>query len=1551
MSDHGFDEDHNYYTQSNRQSQIPDYDVTQQPLSTNLPTLPAFAYRQSQDYSPRRPTIDTNVERNLTNGATPSRAGALSQLDNSLDPHEFYRQYRDSFIRHTGSVYGPLDALQSDGDNSMTATRLAQKPTPPTHRPNGYNSPSVASRWSNRFDNRNVSSPLSDRASASGTKTSTPNVYVPRGRQTSLQALVNKFNSNPDETPPLPGSKTSSRSASANSPSATVTSRSFRTRTSIDTSQSPQNSTPSRPSTRQLQGSQNAANRKRVGRESPTSAVKSPKNGRRASAITTSTLGSLSMTDLNIPAKQKNRRPLFGEILQASANASDPGYGIPDGRRRRGSEGSMHHPSPMFEEEADNLMLKVSPSSPTAWYMGVAPTLDGLDLDKPLPPKSSGMHRRSRSDIGASGGFTMAPLPNAIGKTITVLPPPSENSPPSTSPTTAKRPSQSRIPVSTTRRTSVTSDSGNSTASPGPQPGPGPKPPAKLSGYRRSSNKSGNSLPTPLPPKTPDHHSSRSNTPRRSPRYRNASPPRQPSPRMPAYISEQAPLKSPPLRSSRPRQPVSAASTAASRARAAANSIEQGSYQNDKPPRKTAEVPTVNLAARRQMITRAFTKSMIEREEETRRRLSYFNEMKQLEELRAKNSANNSNVQSESDEQPSSDFATPAEEWSGVEGGLTIETQNNQNMAVPLSIPEDSPTLGTSGFATTQGAQLDDSTPEPGSAVTSDTAETFFDNEPQESPLDQRTNNLYSDQTSKPLPVPPDDQNDYSTPRRGNRSVMGSDKDDSESIQIMLGDSPVMERLRAAENFADLDDSPTRSTYDQWHTQATQSTLERISEQNTPQTNKEAHSSMSTTVSAKDEQPWSPDSVSSLFSGNTTLDSESYNTINRVLDAYHDPSLMSPENMNDLQRRLFSQSPGIARAGGYDPSKVTQLYLQKYRKSPDLSAVPKPLHLRAGDEDRSSAPLSSGERAGEQIDKREDPEGESLEGNAREGESRTVSLTVPSATMNLNRASLNNPEDWLNTSPSMLDWINRQAMDTPADERDDSLASRLPIESSSTQNPLERSILPDIPQGGLGIIDIADDSGRPKAFTDVAQPPPSVSEIYTSPSRKIDKPLPSPNRKPVQQRTSSIGQTKALENIGKTQLGEAANETPSTPKRTSEVESSTTEVTESERPSISSEAPTKASSISTDQLKKLTKRKNIIKELIDTESSFGQDMTVVVDIYKGTSNVIKISPDDARSLFGNAHEIVTFSMGFLDSLKAAAKSVYILPKSKRWRSKRDSSATTESTNTDDQVSNGGVDLNEEDKDRMTTIGAAFLENIEEMEKVYTDYLKNHDSANQKLQQLQRNPKVQVWLRECRAYASDLTAAWDLDSLLVKPVQRILKYPLLLKELVEVTPENHPDFIKLDTAARQLVGVSKRINDSKKRADLFEQVTGAVKTKKKEEGRLGLPKAFGRRSEKLKQQVGLVENFQDREYDRVADKFGPHFVEIQVVMRDVEVYLVGVTKWVEQFNEMAVAIDQYIDVNPTTYPELESKWRKFRGVTREMQATALEDHVRSSPKDY
>ena len=81
-----------------------------------------------------------------------------------------------------------------------------------------------------------------------------------------------------------------------------------------------------------------------------------------------------------------------------------------------------------------------------------------------------------------------------------------------------------------------------------------------------------------------------------------------------------------------------------------------------------------------------------------------------------------------------------------------------------------------------------------------------------------------------------------------------------------------------------------------------------------------------------------------------------------------------------------------------------------------------------------------------------------------------------------------------------------------------------------------------------------------------------------------------------------------------------------------------------------------------------------------------------------------------------------------------------------------------------------------------------------------------------------------------------TASLVLKSLLIKPIQRILKYPLLLRELVIVrkvhvnlglyfdfffqcTPDDHKDKLNLSEAAHEMSIVAQEVNERKRRKEL------------------------------------------------------------------------------------------------------------------------------------
>lgn len=60
---------------------------------------------------------------------------------------------------------------------------------------------------------------------------------------------------------------------------------------------------------------------------------------------------------------------------------------------------------------------------------------------------------------------------------------------------------------------------------------------------------------------------------------------------------------------------------------------------------------------------------------------------------------------------------------------------------------------------------------------------------------------------------------------------------------------------------------------------------------------------------------------------------------------------------------------------------------------------------------------------------------------------------------------------------------------------------------------------------------------------------------------------------------------------------------------------------------------------------------------------------------------------------------------------------------------------------------------------------------------------------------------------------------DMGSLMIKPVQRVMKYPLLLCELLNSTPASHPDHKALQDALFAMKNINVNINELKRRKDL------------------------------------------------------------------------------------------------------------------------------------
>ncbi|KAJ8400594.1 hypothetical protein AAFF_G00393630 [Aldrovandia affinis] len=105
--------------------------------------------------------------------------------------------------------------------------------------------------------------------------------------------------------------------------------------------------------------------------------------------------------------------------------------------------------------------------------------------------------------------------------------------------------------------------------------------------------------------------------------------------------------------------------------------------------------------------------------------------------------------------------------------------------------------------------------------------------------------------------------------------------------------------------------------------------------------------------------------------------------------------------------------------------------------------------------------------------------------------------------------------------------------------------------------------------------------------------------------------------------------------------------------------------------------------------------------------------------------------------------------------------------------------------------------------------------------VYGEYCSNHEKALRLLMELNKNPNVRTFLLHCMLLGGKKTTDIPLEGYLLTPIQRICKYPLLLKELLKRTPKKHSDYPAVEVALQAMKAVCSNINETKRQMEKLE----------------------------------------------------------------------------------------------------------------------------------
>ncbi|KAF4075695.1 hypothetical protein AMELA_G00221840 [Ameiurus melas] len=106
-------------------------------------------------------------------------------------------------------------------------------------------------------------------------------------------------------------------------------------------------------------------------------------------------------------------------------------------------------------------------------------------------------------------------------------------------------------------------------------------------------------------------------------------------------------------------------------------------------------------------------------------------------------------------------------------------------------------------------------------------------------------------------------------------------------------------------------------------------------------------------------------------------------------------------------------------------------------------------------------------------------------------------------------------------------------------------------------------------------------------------------------------------------------------------------------------------------------------------------------------------------------------------------------------------------------------------------------------------------------QIYDEYCGNHEKAQRLLLELNKIRSVRTCLLNCMLLGGRKNTEVPLEGYLVAPIQRICKYPLLLRELLKRTPKKHNDYSMVHESLQVMKAVCSSINEAKRQMDKLE----------------------------------------------------------------------------------------------------------------------------------
>ncbi|XP_043923675.1 rho guanine nucleotide exchange factor 37 [Protopterus annectens] len=273
------------------------------------------------------------------------------------------------------------------------------------------------------------------------------------------------------------------------------------------------------------------------------------------------------------------------------------------------------------------------------------------------------------------------------------------------------------------------------------------------------------------------------------------------------------------------------------------------------------------------------------------------------------------------------------------------------------------------------------------------------------------------------------------------------------------------------------------------------------------------------------------------------------------------------------------------------------------------------------------------------------------------------------------------------------------------------------------------------------------------------------------------------------------------------------------------------------------------------------KQKMAIEELISTERGYVTSLQLCANDIRNNLKLKQLPDLDVERTFSNIDEVLEVSTRLLQNLE-------------------------------DTVPHQPIQL--------ILISQVFLDFKEDLVNVYKEYCANYETTIVLESNYKQNETLQLEIFNTLTEVVPQSGASTLSFFLVMPVQRIGKYPLLLKQIRENTDPEDNAYPLLQKAEAAVLDANVQINEYKRFKDVANKYIKAEQLTIMEKiarlNKHSIAKKTSRISQLIKHETGFRIKTEDKQYDELEEKFDILRKNIIELKENMETYL----KYLEVF---------------------------------------------------